>query len=325
MGALVVALWSWSAVGCSAIEDVTRRGGNSAEGYFEVQPEADVALGTRLRFSVTDYGLLSDDGNIGLTAPMSSAPSVAAIQDVAAEGALTIVGMEAGSASIDFSARADGDVIADRFSVAVTPVTQVSFSACADFGVYLRGAPAGVPYRFNPKAARAVRGLGLYPVTWLPSADLSLNEAASNELQFVFDVSKDAGNLVTLTSTLEGDTSNFTLAVADAAGLSPPVQATTAFVRGRPVTLDLRPRLGEVPVCSRLTRTLKSLTPTTCVAHGAINGTLTTSEHSVTLDVIAVGTCTLIVAFAELSLSFELPPMVVSSPSSSGGGGGWDD
>lgn len=259
---------------CEALDDMNRTGGNSKKGYFSISPDADLAKGAHLEWTVVDYESFSGgDGAIGLDDVNSEKDAVAAIAHVDSDGIIDIKGVGKGESRISFSAKADEQTIEDSFDVRVVEVTDLTFYPCSTDGAYVRGERALIPYRFNPSASKDVLGLGLYPLTLSPESGASLEKAASTTTAFSLSIADDAPSTVTIRSKLTGDDSALALYIVDRSDFDGVTKlSSTTAERGQTLTLDLRPLVNGRPVCSAVRRVLRSLVPSACSITGGSDG-----------------------------------------------------
>ena len=315
--------------GCQVLNDLNRTGGNSDKGYFEVSPDADLAKGSHLEYTVGDYESISGTaGNIGLEAPSSEDRGVAELVSFDDFGLIELKGVNAGETRISFTARADDESIDDGFNVRVVSVTDLKFVPCSTAGAYVRGEQVRLPYQFNADASKDVLGLGYYPFKTSPTTGLSLRKEASTTTFFSLYVEDDAPSEVTIRSTLSGDDSALALYIVDQSdfdGVAPLSTMTTD--RGQSFTVDLRPLVNGRPVCSNVRRVLRSLNPNACSIANAIDGELDTSELSATVSLDAVDFCLLSLEFPGADVTYSFDPIIVTEPASSSGGSSidWDD
>jgi len=304
--------------------DLFRTGGNSDRGYFQIEPAADVARGGQLTYAVTDFEILPPAGrrDIGFELLSVSDPSVAEVRDSFSDGTVVIAGVAAGPAHVDFRARADGDLIEDGFALAVREVTRLQLSSCDAGGVYLRGAPAPVSYRFNPAESPALKGRGLYPVEALPPDAAVLQPDASDTETWVFDVGPASPGEVVLRSTLPGDDAHLVMTIVDPSAIDGVAPLSGPVSAGETRTIDVRPRAGGHPVCNRLSATVRSLTPSICgFDHGQADS-LEVSEPTAALTFLASGTCQITLVVGDLGLALAWQSVTVSpAPIGDGGGG----
>jgi hypothetical protein len=314
---------------CQALDDINRTGGNSDKGYFEISPDANLAKGAHLVWTVKDYETFSGGkDNIDLSSVKSEDENVAKIVDYKETGSVEIKGNKVGNSRIHFTAKADDDTIDDRFSVRVVDVTDVKFLPCATNGAYARGEEAKIQYRFNDSASKDVLGLGLYPISFSPDTGITLNKNTSTVTTFSLFVDENAPSTVNIRSTLSGDDSELALFIVDPDeydSISATTQATAES--GQTMTLDLRPLVNGRPVCSAVRRVLRSEFPEACSISGAVDGKLDTTAMTATVSLDAVGYCVLSLAFPGSDLKFSFDPIIVTeaTQTSSGSHTNWDD
>jgi hypothetical protein len=311
-------------LGCDALNDINRTGGNSDQGYFQIAPTCNLAKGAYLEFSVGDFETLSGAASgIDMTEPVSEDEDVVSIRDYDSSGSLEAEGVDAGTSLISFSAKADGDVIDDSFELKVVEVKELAFEPCASGGVYVRGTRIELPYRFNPSSSKDVLGLGYYPFTISPEASMTLEESASTETYFSLVIEDAAEDSVTLSSSVDDTTLHLAVVDMDAingvASLGETTNSTGAYL-----SIDLRPLVDGQPVCSKVRRIIRTNNPDACTIEGATNGELETTELSAQLYLSAAGSCEVTVEFPDVSLLFSLGVFTVTASSSSSGTDDWD-
>jgi hypothetical protein len=311
------------------LDDVNRTGGNSDKGYFEISPDANLAKGAHLVWTIKDFETFSGGkGNIDLSNVKSEDENVAKIVDFAESGSVEIKGNKVGDSRIHFTAKADEDTIDDRFSVRVVDVTDLKFLPCATNGAYVRGQVAKIQYRFNDSASKDVLGLGLYPVSFSPNTGITLDKNASTVTTYSLFVNDNAPSTIKIQSTLSGDDSELELFVVGSDefdSISATTQATAEL--GQTMTLDLRPFVNGRPVCSAVRRVLRSVFPEACSISGAVDGKLDTTGMTATISLDSVGYCVLSLEFPGTDLKFSFDPIIVTEATSSSGGShtDWDD
>lgn len=312
---------------CAALDDLNRTGGNSRRGYFTITPDAELAVGSWLSFSVGDYETLSGPkSGIGLTKPTSKAPSIAKIRDFDSSGTLNLGGVKAGSTDITFTATADDESLEDSFDVRVSTVTDLSFHPCANNAAYVRGAKAKLPYRFNEGSKKKLLGRGLFPLTVSPSTSATLDKSGSDEAAFSINVASGAVANVTIRSNLSGDDSEETWTMIDESEIDDlAYEAPSTTDAGQVVSLDLRPVANGKVVCSAVRRILRNLNPHACTIEGEVDGEFVTTAATANLSLDAVDACLLEVEFPGGSKIFSLDPIIVTSPPRSGSSGGLID
>jgi hypothetical protein len=312
--------------GCEALDDMNPTGGNSEKGYFQIAPEADLAKGAKLSYSIGDYESLSgSESGVDLEDPKSSDTDVVAIQSFDDEGSVVLKGIDEGSASISFSARADGDRIDDEFLVRVTKVTKLSMAPCATNGAYARGKKAQIRYVFNEGAKRKVLGRGFFPFTVSPSSAMTLDKSGSDENYFAFEIDDDAADEIEIRSNISGDDEKLVLPIIDEseidglAALEP-----TSTMAGATVDVDLRPTVNGRPLCSKIRKVFRSLNTHACTIDGATDGELDTTASTATVLLNAVDACQLLVEFPDVSRDFVFETIYVTEPPRSSGGSSID-
>jgi len=313
--------------GCEALGEFDRTGGNSQRGYFDVQPEARLARGATLDFTIEDHALFSSEGEVDLRQPESTSPQIASVERYEGSGTVTLLGRGLGHTDILFTAKSKGETLDDGFGVDVEEVSNLALDPCASDGVYLRGLPGRVSYQFLARSGHVLMGLGLYPVQWAPQSALGLEESTSTLTDFAFQVSPDAPEEVRLASTLTGDSGAVTLPIVDSSGLALFTAPGATQTEGASVVVDLRLAIGGRLVCSRLSKVVTSRTPKSCSLDGAVDGSVTTEEDALVMHLDATGTCRLAVELPELAMALDAAPITVTAKSSSSSTGDidWDD
>ncbi|MGC4069580.1 MAG: hypothetical protein QM784_33975 [Polyangiaceae bacterium] len=321
-----VALLAFAASGCEALDDMNPTGGNSEKGYFQITPEADLAKGAKLTFSIGDYESFSGSkSGVDLEAPKSSDTNVVTVQSHDDEGSVVLKGVDEGSASISFSARADGDRIDDEFLVRVTEVTKLSLAPCVTNGAYARGKKAQIRYMFNEGAKRKVLGRGLYPFSVSPSSSMTLDKSGSDENYFAFEIDDDAADEIEVRSKISGDDEKLVLPVVDENEIEGLVALNpTSTVAGATIDVDLRPIVNGRPLCSKIRKVFRSLNTHACTIDGATDGELDTTAFTATVLLNAVDACQLLVEFPDISRSFAFETVYVTEPPRSSGGSSID-
>jgi len=153
--------------------------GNSDKGYFAISPQASLARGGWLTYTVRDYEA-SGPNRAGISFQILGVTNDAAahIQSENTVADLVVQGLTEGSSHVDFRAVADGKTIDDGFNLTVAEVNSLGFGACYyKGGVYVRGTDGSVAYTFNMGAYPPVKGLGLYPFTLSPQNAVTLRTA----------------------------------------------------------------------------------------------------------------------------------------------------
>jgi hypothetical protein len=326
VGALVTGA---TALGCDALNDMNRTGGNSDKGYFQIEPECHLAQGAHLDFTVGDYESIAGSvSGIDLTEPEAKDASIVKVVDFDRDGGLKLEGLDAGETRIAFTADADGDTLEDSFAVKVVEVTKLSFLPCATDASYVRGEQVKLSYRFNASAKKDVLGLGYYPFTISPKSALTLNEGSSTVEFFSFLVDSDASDSVVLASSLSGDDTALVLTIVDEDEFDAVVPVDTSTITtGSSLQLDLRPQVNGRTVCSQVRRVVRSAYPGVCSIVGGTNGELETTESVAQIRFEMAGVCELYVEFPGADLEFFLGSTIVTDPpsgGSSGGDGDWD-
>jgi hypothetical protein len=306
---------------CAALDDLDRTGGNSNKGYFAVSPEADLAEGAKLTFTIGDYETVSGSrAGIDLEKPRTGSSQVATIASFDGDGSVEVKGVKAGKTDVEFTAKADDQTITDSFSLRVVKVTSVSLANCASNAVVARGRQLLVRYAFNEKEKRDVLGRGYYPIQFSPESAVRLDKSGSNEKYFSLYVDEAAPPEVTVSSSISADSSTLKLSVVDesdidgVAALSP-----SSTRRGTSLTVDLTPQVNGRPLCGRIRRVLKSLNLNACSIAGATNGILDTTAESATVSLDAVDACQLLLEFPDVDKSFILGQIIVTETQSSEG------
>lgn len=305
-----------------ACGDFFDRLGNSDQRYFDVSPEASLARGSWLTYTVRDYQAGGPD-RAGISFQILDVTNDAAahIQSADMVANLVVQGLSEGTSHVDFRAVADGKTIDDGFTLAVTEVTSLGFSACYYLGgVYVRGTDGPVVYTFNPGAYPLVKGLGLYPFTLSPPNAVTLRTDVSTDERWVFTIPAGAPPTVVLASTLPGDDAQFTMNVVDASAIDGVYSTgSTGGIQGDTTPINIMPSAAGSPVCVRAPRQVTSRTPSVCrlVTDSGDALSLMTDEDTAKVHFIGAGMCTLALDIAELGVSATLSSMTVS-PHTSG-------
>jgi len=303
--------------------DLFDRLGNSDKGYFDISPEASLARGAWLTYTVRDYELAAPD-RPGISFELLGATNDAAahIQSMSAVADLVVQGLAEGSSHVDFRAVADGKTIEDGFTLTVTEARSLGFSACYYMGgVYVRGTDGPVAYTFNPGAYPPVKGLGLYPFTLSPPDAVTLRPDVSTDERWVFAIPADAPPTVVLASSLPGDQSQFAMTIIDASAIDGVFSTgTSGGTEGESVYINVMPSAAGMPVCVRAPRTVTSTTPSVCalVTDSGDVASLVTDEDTVELHMVGAGTCKLKLDVGALGVSADLTAIAVSAHTSSG-------
>jgi hypothetical protein len=149
---------------------------------------------------------------------------------------------------------------------------------------------------------------------------------------WVFNVSTTAPDVAELRSTFPGDDGHLAMSVVDASevGTVLPPSFPSSPRQGGTATINIVPAAGDRRVCSRLRKTIRSLTPGICrlVVDGHDLDSLDTVLETVDVHFIAQGACQLAVTLVDLGLDLGLGSVTVlpPAPKSSGHKGhDWDD
>jgi hypothetical protein len=317
-----------AALGCEALDDMNPTGGNSDKGYFQISPEADLAQGAKLSYSIGDYESLSgNESGVDLEDPESSNTDAVTVQSFDDEGSIVLKGVGEGTSRISFSAVADDERLDDEFLVRVTKVKKLSLAPCASNGAYARGTKAQIRYKFDKGSKRDVLGLGYFPFTVSPSSSMTLDKSASDEDFFAFEIDDDAADEVEIRSSLSGDDEKLVLPIVGDNEIDAIAALAPSSTRvGSTVSVDLRPLVNGRPLCSKIRKVLRSLNTHACSIDGATDGELDTTAFTANVLLNAVDACQLLVEFPDANREFLTEPIFVTeAPRSSGGGIDFDD
>jgi hypothetical protein len=298
--------------------------GNSDKRYFEISPEASLARGGWLNYTVRDHEV-GGPNQAGISFQILDVTNDAAahIQSADMVADLVVQGLSEGTSHIDFRAVADGKTIDDGFTLTVTEVTSLAFSACYyQGGVYVRGTDGSVVYSFNPAAYPPVKGLGLYPFTLSPQNAVTLRTDTSTDERWVFTIPAEAPATVVLASNLPGDDAQFTMNIVDESAIDGVYSTgSTGGIEGDTTPINIMPSAAGSPVCVGAPRTVTSRTPSVCrlVTDSGDVPSLVTDDDTAELHFIGAGMCTLTLEIAELGVSATMSTMTVS-PHTSGDG-----
>jgi hypothetical protein len=282
--------------------------------------------------TVQDYEISgSKTGDIGfrLRDPAPD-PNVAKVRSSNTRGELVIDAVTDGTTTLAFRATADGDGLDDDYTLTVRTAVRLVLSACGDRGVFVRGMDAAVQYQLFAAESKPVKGLGIYPVEVLPATAASLVPASSDADAWVFNVSATAPDVVELRSTFPGDDGDLAMTVVDGSQVDTvlPPSFLTSPRQGETASITIVSAAGDRRVCSRLRKTIRSLTPDICRL--VVDGRdLALVENSLleTADVhfIAQGACRLVVTLVDLALDLGLGDITVLPPAPKSSGHDRDD
>ncbi len=319
---------------CSAIADHERTGGNSDEGYFEIE-RRNVVVGAELDIRILDWEyLLANDATQVKNATVEPAERATVLNDSGDE--VTLRGDSAGRALLTFTGRTDDEWQEDGFELDVVEPEVFAMSAC--WGYYVRGERGLVSYQFNPgvtyENGEPAYGVGFYPVRVTPETSLTVGANERSVEDFAVDVSEAAPDVIELDSTLSNDSSHTELHVVDRSLVTlTPSFRYTSWRANSTTTLEVELRATvdaeERPVCSELELSLTSRTPKSCLpVDPSTDKTALTVKLKATEATIQsrnAGECVIEVALSGVAGSVGVTAAAnVSAPPESGGGGGGD-
>lgn len=331
----VAAVLGLSAAACfggdEPLFDVTRQDGNSAEGYFVIDPEpTTLAVGAKIDWRVRDYeGPDTADKAAKVRDVKVSDPALLGMEGVSGD-LITVSGKAAGSGSVTFQGDADGDALRDSFKVPTLVPTAMRLETCAPDGVHVRGMPTYLPFSFSDAAESLAYGYGYYPVALTPPAGGLVNLDNRDPFAMRVDIASDAGDTLEVASTLAGDTNKVSLPLIDLSQVTRVEAAPiTDLPPGASGRLELRAWAGDLPVCTPFEAKITVQTPDTCqvaAGNGASQKETTVFMHGVTVRTSgSSGRCSIkIVLLAALAAGVVRELVVdfpVQAPASSGGGG----
>ena len=307
--------------------DAFRKGGNSEQGYFKIDPTGSLAVGGWLTYSVRDWEALgSNVSGINFRLVSASNDEAARIRSITPAADLVVDGVAPGQSRIDFKAVADGDQIDDAFTIDVQSVTHLGLSGCSDRSVYVRGTNGPMAYVFLNDTTARIKGLGLYPFTLQPVGGVTFLPDLSTTSAWQFAIPETAPDLVRVVSTLPDDHADYTMTIIDKSGIDGivPTPASSNTNYGRSMTFAAAPVSAGRPVCARTRRVVTSTTPAICkpIKDGFDVSTIELLEgDAVRVDFIAAGTCILTLSLPDLGVTVAWPPWTLTTPEPQGGGG----